>query len=138
MIAFLATLVLLLFACSVVSAQPDNSIKHYEYGPLDRFRDCAESVFKKHVIIHWIVGHDFEKVSCPLGEDQFREELKSKGYSVLTHDDWVFLVRADILFQKVTPIGSNRVEFERPWKDVRVQVSIENAPEGSDTVLSRE
>lgn len=134
---FTCFLGVLFFPCGEVSAQADEAIKHLSSGPLDRFRACAESVFKKHVIIHWLVGHDFENVSCPLGENQFREELKSRGYTVLAHDDWVFLVPSDILFQKIRPIGSNRSEFERPWKDVRVEVSIENAPEGSGTMLSR-
>jgi hypothetical protein len=129
---------MLFFLYGGVAVQADEDIKHVTDAPLDRFRACAESVFKKHVIIHWLVGHDFEKVSCPLGEDKFREELKSKGYTVLAHDDWVFLVPSDILFQKIRPIGSNSTEFERPWKDVRVEVSVENVPEGSDIVLSHE
>jgi hypothetical protein len=126
---------LLFFFCGVVSVQADEDIRHVTYAPLDRFRACVESVFKKHVVMHSLFGHDFEKASCPLGEDKFREELKSKGYSVLAHDDWVFLVPSDILFQKATPIGSNRSHFERPWKDLLVHVTVTDAP-GPESPLS--
>jgi hypothetical protein len=43
--------------------------------------------FKKHVLTYWVTARDFEKVVCPLGENEFRDELKSKDSYAVVGDD---------------------------------------------------
>jgi hypothetical protein len=108
-------------------AGPHGEIRHYQYGTLDRFHACAESVLKRHVLTYSAMGPEFENVKCSPDEKQFRGDLTSNGpYVAIANKEWAFIVPSSFLFTKTTPIGTKKTILERPWKDLRIDTPITN------------
>lgn len=122
--------VALLFLCSLASSyargEPDAPMKHFQYGPLDRFRASAESVLKKHVLTYWVIGYQLEHGSDPVKypntTHEFQEFTSDKDYKVLTGGDWAFITPSRFLFEKIVPIGTKTTVIERPWKSLAMHV----------------
>ncbi len=107
-------------------------IKHMGYAEVDKWRACAESVFKKHVLLFYVEDIAEQAVLCPaISEEAFVTSLRASDYVVLMDQDWVFLVPRRTLSIVISP---GRVQS--PWKAIRVEVDLEDKSSKADKRLN--